>query len=67
MLPYRITAELKQILISQDLLGFDYAWQAAAAILTHDDWCIRWDFSEVTCDDLLVIERWKNTVLSVLN
>jgi hypothetical protein len=67
MLPYRLTSEVKAVLISQDLLGFDYAWQAAAAILTHYDWSVRWDFSHASAQDLLTLETWKNVVLGSLN
>lgn len=67
MLPWTMTGEVKKTLLKHDCLGYQYAWQAAAAILTFDDWYFRWDMTEATCHELLLLERWKNETLSVLN
>jgi hypothetical protein len=67
MLPWRLTPEVKAAIVRQDCLGFDYPWQAASAILTHDDWVYRWDWSEATCEELETLEAWKNEILSRLN
>lgn len=67
MLPFTLTKEVKLTLLKYDCLGFDYAWQAAAAILTHFDWSTRWDFKEASECEIEVLETWKSHTLSRLN
>lgn len=59
--------EVAEILERYDCLGFNHPMDAMKAILTHEDWANRWDFTETTCEELEEIEKWKNDVLGVLN
>lgn len=52
---YKLTPELRQALFLNDFLGFDTVYQAASAIITHDDYRERWEIT----DQPGVIEEWR--------
>jgi hypothetical protein len=67
MITYTIPSNLRALLEKYGYLGFDYCRDACAAILTHDDWCGRWDFSEFKMDEIVLIALWKEETLAKLN
>ena len=52
---YKIPAEIRQALLTNDYLGFDNVYQAASAIITHEDYRDRWEIT----DGSTIIEDWR--------
>lgn len=63
MIRFTITKGIKEILEENDRLGFDSIREAAAAILTHEDYASRWDFSYTNPIDFATLDTWKNNTL----
>ena len=62
MKTWTFPANVKQALLRYDCLGFDYAWQAGQALLTHADWQERWDWSAISAKDMAIIATWISNV-----
>jgi hypothetical protein len=56
-----VSQEVKEILKSNDLLGFSYLGQAVSAILNHDDFGTRWIFESL--EDQKTVELWRAEVI----
>lgn len=62
MRTWEFTEAAKLAILRHDNLGFDYAWQAGQAILTHIDWSTRWDFGGKE-QDIAILAAWKESLI----